>query len=270
MSWIAKLRRGEGRFWGSLKWLARKCLSFHIPVVGLTRPLFKALYGLHVAVREFLLWALRFFWYEPLFRSQCETVGEGFRMEALPYLQGKGKIALGRGVRLSGKPAFAFSSRSGQAPELVVGDGTFIGHQCAFHVASSIRIGSHCLLAGGVRVYDMDGHPLDADRRRAGEPTPPEGIAPVAIGDDVWIGAGSLVLKGVTISDRVVVAAGSVVTKDVPPDVVVAGNPARIVKHLAGLAAAERSRAADEVLSSAAELCSELALAEGGASRGPS
>ena len=54
------------------------------------------------------------------------------------------------------------------------------------------------------------------------------------IGDDVWIGnCGALILKGVTIGDRAIVAARSVVTKDVPPDCVVAGNPARVVKQLA-------------------------------------
>ncbi len=58
-------------------------------------------------------------------------------------------------------------------------------------------------------------------------------IDAVHIGDDVWIGQGAIVLKGVTIGHRSVVGAGAVVTKDVPADVVVAGNPARIVKHLA-------------------------------------
>ena len=52
------------------------------------------------------------------------------------------------------------------------------------------------------------------------------------IGDDVWIGGGSLILKGVSIGDRAIIAARSVVTKDVPADTVVAGNPARIVKQL--------------------------------------
>lgn len=88
------------------------------------------------------------------------------------------------------------------------------------------------LVASGVQVFDMDGHPLDAEARRAGEPTPAEAIAPVVIGDDVWIGNGSLILKGVTIGDRAIVAARSVVTKDVPADAVVAGNPARVVKVL--------------------------------------
>jgi maltose O-acetyltransferase len=81
-------------------------------------------------------------------------------------------------------------------------------------------------------VFDMDGHPIDAAERRSGMPTPGSGVAPVVIGDDVWIGSRAMILKGVAIGDRAIVAAGAVVSKDVPADVVVAGNPARIVKEL--------------------------------------
>lgn len=245
MSLAAKIRKGEGPFWGTLKWLARKVLTFHMPVVPvLTRPLFGLLYRLHVAVREGTLWALRFFWYEPLFRSQCVAVGEGFQMEHLPYLTGSGRIVIGNRVRFGGKPSIGFSNRVHAAPELQIGDGTFIGHVCSFNVAESIRIGRHCLLAESVRISDFDGHPVDATRRRAGEPTPPEAVHPVVIEDDVWIGAGSIILKGVTIGSRSIVGAASVVTRDVPPDVVVAGNPARVVKQLASQPVAVSVRAA--------------------------
>jgi acetyltransferase-like isoleucine patch superfamily enzyme len=232
MNLVIKIRRGEGPVWGRLKWLARKILHCHIPVFWLTRPLFGLLYRLHVACREGLIWALRFFWYEPLFRSQCASVGEGFQMEKLPYITGRGRITLGSGVRLSGKPSIGFSNRLLARPELSVGDDTFIGHDCSFGIASSVSIGKHCYLAGCVGVRDFDGHPVDAIRRRAKEPTPPEAIRPVVIGDDVWIGAGALIMKGVTVGDRSIVGAGAVVTHNVPPDTIVAGNPARVVKKL--------------------------------------
>ncbi len=234
MNLDTRLRRGNGPVWGRLKAVARAVLSFHIPVNGLTRPLFRGLYRWHVGAREGLVWARRFFWNEPLFRSQCAKIGAGFRMEELPYLVGAGRLVVGDNVRLSGKPSFGFSGRSGFEPELVIGDGTFIGHSCGFTVGRSVRVGRNCLLAGGVRVMDMDGHPLDATRRRAGEPTPPEGIAPVVIEDDVWVGAHAMILKGVTVGARSVIAARAVVVKDVPPDVVVAGCPARVVKQLTG------------------------------------
>jgi acetyltransferase-like isoleucine patch superfamily enzyme len=232
MNLIVKLRRGEGPFWGRLKWLALQILHFHLPVFWLTRPLFSLCYYLHVACREFLAAALRFFWYEPLFRSQCASVGEAFRMEQLPYLHGFGKIVLGSHVVFGGQPTFIFGNRGERTPELTIGDHTFVGHGCGFSCASSITVGKHVLLAGGVQISDYDGHPVDAERRRAGEPTPPEGIRPVVIGDGAWIGAGAIILKGVTVGDRAIVGAGAVVTKDVPADTVVGGNPARVIKRL--------------------------------------
>jgi acetyltransferase-like isoleucine patch superfamily enzyme len=233
MSLAGKIRKGEGPFWGLVKRCVRTVLHFHIPVFFLTKPVFALLYHVHVGCREFLIWALRFFWYEPLFRSQCVAVGEAFQMEKLPYITGQGRLVIGDQVRLSGKPSFGFSTRLHAAPEIRIGDDTFIGHGCSFAAAASIRIGNHCYLAGAVAVRDFDGHPVDAARRRAKEPTPPEGVAPVVIGDDVWIGASAIILKGVTIGHRAIVGAGAVVTRDVAPDTVVAGNPARMVKCLA-------------------------------------
>jgi carbonic anhydrase/acetyltransferase-like protein (isoleucine patch superfamily) len=232
MSWTVKLRRGEGPVAGRLKRAARAALTFHLPVNRLTRPVFDLLYRANVAGREGLQWAGRFFWNEPLFRSRCEAVGPGLWMEALPYITGDGRIVLGAGVRLSGKSSIGFGRTAPDPPELVIGDGTFVGHGCRFTVGRSVRVGRHCLLAAGVQVFDMDGHPLDAESRRAGHPTPPDQIAPVAIGDDAWVGAGAVILKGVTVGDRAVVAARAVVTRDVPTDAVVAGNPAKVVRML--------------------------------------
>jgi len=233
MSLAVKIRRGEGPIFRSIKSIARRVLNFHIPVVGPLRALFRLLYLVHVFIRETWIWAARFFWYEPLFRSQCAVVGDRFEMEELPYLVGRGKIVIGSGVRLSGKPSVTFSNRGERAePELHIGNDTFIGHACAINIAQSVRIGDHCLLASGVRIQDHDGHPLDACERRAGQPSPPDGIKPITIGNDVWIGAGSVILKGITIGNRSVVGAHAVVTRDVPADVVVAGNPARVVRHL--------------------------------------
>lgn len=231
---MIKIRRGHGPFWGAVKDLARVVLNGHLPVFAISRPLFGLLYHLHVLAREAAIWMLRFFWYEPLFRSRCESVGTGFRMESLPYMTGHGRITIGDRVRLSGKSCFAFSNHLESSPRLDIGDDVFIGHDCRFAVADSVRIGRHCLLAGGVVIRDSDGHPLDAGARRRNRPTPVEAIKPVVVGDDVWLGTGAIVLKGVRIGDRAVVGAGAVVTADVPPDTVVAGNPARVVKRLTG------------------------------------
>lgn len=232
MSLFVKLRRGEGPFWSRLKWAIKKVLHFHIPVFWLTRPVFSLAYLLHVGCAEALGAFLRFFWYEPLFRSQCVSVGDSFRMEHLPYINGNGRIVIGNRVTFGGKPVFIFGNRGGTVPELTIGDHVFIGHLCSFSCSAAITIGKHCLIASGVQISDYDGHPVDAVRRRMDEPTPPEGIRPVVIGEDVWIGTGALILKGVRIGNRAIIGAGAVVTKDVADDTVVAGNPARVVKQL--------------------------------------
>ncbi len=232
MNLAVKLRRGEGAFWGGLKRLILIVMRFHLPVFWLTRPLFRAVYLLRGIVKNFLAWAVRFFWSEPLFRSQCVSVGAGFRMGPLPYIQGVGRIVLGDRVTFGGKPDFIFGNRAEGVPEIDIGNNVFIGHGCSLAISSSLRIGNDCLLAGGVHISDYDGHPIDADRRRANDPTPAENIRPVTIGNDVWFGNHVTILKGVRIGDRSIVGANAVVTHDVPPDVVVAGNPARIVKRL--------------------------------------
>src|SRR5436190_24178367 len=89
-----------------------------------------------------------------------------------------------------------------------------------------ITIGSFVLFGPGVHIYTAT-HPLEAKARRTHVTS-----APVVIGDDCWIGGNSVILPGVTIGSGSVVGASSVVTNDVPPGVLVAGNPARIIRKL--------------------------------------
>lgn len=89
-----------------------------------------------------------------------------------------------------------------------------------------IRIGKHALLGPKVQIYSVN-HPTDPRLRRNGA----EGIGkPVTIGDDVWIGGGAIICPGVTLGDNVIVGAGSVVTKSFGDDVIIGGNPARVLK----------------------------------------
>lgn len=207
-------------------------LRVHIPVNGLTRPFFSTVYRAHVFFRESWIVFIKFFYYEPLFRSQCSSVGLGLWMEQLPYLVGNGRLVIGRGVRLSGKPSFAFSRKIHSDPELVIGDHTFIGHDVRFAVAQRITIGKHCYIAGGTSFADNDGHPLNAATRRANQPPQAVDVRPVTVGDDVWIGREAVILKGVTIGDRAVIGTRAVVTKDVAADTIVAGNPARELRKI--------------------------------------
>lgn len=108
-----------------------------------------------------------------------------------------------------------------------LGARAFANANCVFLDCAEIRIGDNFQAGPGVQLLTPE-HPLDAVARRGKETA-----RSIVIGDDVWIGGGAIVLAGVTIGDRSVIGAGSVVTKDVPSDVVVVGNPAKIVRRLA-------------------------------------
>jgi maltose O-acetyltransferase len=112
-----------------------------------------------------------------------------------------------------------------------LGQRAFINYNCVFLDCAPIEIGDDLQMGPAVQLYTAL-HPLDAETRRSGL----ESARPIRIGNDVWIGGGAIVLPGVTIGDRCVIAAGSVVTRDVPPDTLVAGNPARPLRRLAATA----------------------------------
>ena len=106
-----------------------------------------------------------------------------------------------------------------------------------------IEIGSYCLVSWNVVIADSDFHPLAPAQRLIDaqalapyfkdRPARPKlKTAPVKIENNVWIGMNAVILKGVTIGENSIVAAGSVVTKSIEPNVVVAGNPAVVVRQL--------------------------------------
>lgn len=231
MSFIARLKRERGWAWSTAKKVHSALTSLHLPV-GIMRPILSVAYDAHIALWEICISIVRFFYSEPLFRSKCRRVGQRFKMEQLPYLTGHGQINIGDNVRLSGKSTIAFSNQLSEAPLLEIGDGTFIGHDCGFHIAKHVKIGRNTLVAKGVSVYDFDGHSYDAEERRDDEVIEDTNARPVTIGNDVWIGARAIILKGVAIGDGAIIAAGSVVARSVEPRTVVAGNPARQIKTL--------------------------------------
>ncbi len=105
------------------------------------------------------------------------------------------------------------------------GDNVFINADFMVLGSGRITVGNNVLIGPGARFYTPN-HSLDIELRRAGW----ELGLPITLEDDVWLGGSVVICPGVTIGRGSVVGAGSVVTKDVPPGVVVAGNPARVVR----------------------------------------
>ena len=105
-----------------------------------------------------------------------------------------------------------------------LGQGVFANFGCVFLDVVVIEIGDNCQIGTFVQILTAD-HPRDPALRSQGL----ESGKPVRIGRNVWIGAGAIILPGITVGDDAIVGAGSVVTRDVPPGATVAGNPARML-----------------------------------------
>jgi acetyltransferase-like isoleucine patch superfamily enzyme len=145
-------------------------------------------------------------------------------------------IAIGDGSHILGEIlVFAHGGK------IEIGCGCYVGEGVRIWSAGSITIGDRVLISHHVNIFDSDTHPLSASKRRAqfqaisriGHPKEIDlREAPVVIGNDAWLGAMAIVLKGVTIGEGAIVGAGSVVTRDVPPWTIVAGNPAKAIREL--------------------------------------
>lgn len=134
-----------------------------------------------------------------------------------------------RGVRLSRTSKFAGRSKIIGRGLLTIGDGTWVGPFCIFFVNenSHINIGNRCDIAPEVS-FVTGSHKISSKDRRAGLGT----VASISVGNGCWIGTRATILPGVSVGEGAIVAAGAVVVKDVPPNTLVGGVPARVIRLL--------------------------------------
>ena len=112
------------------------------------------------------------------------------------------------------------------AARVEVGESTFFARNCHVNAIERVTIGAHALFGPGCVIVDHN-HGIRPELRIDEQPC---AARPIAIGNDVWCGAGAVILPGVTIGSGAVVGAGAVVTRDVPSMAVVAGIPARVIR----------------------------------------
>lgn len=174
-------------------------------------------------------------------RAQGVELGVGVRFYGMPVVG----MAKGSRIRLGDRVVLCSDSRFTalgvnhpvvlrtlrHGAEIVIGNDCGIsgGSICA---AIRVELGNECLLGANVTIADTDFHAIKPDGRRFNNDSQEIGAAPVKIKDNVFIGTGAVVLKGVCVGGNSVIGAVAVVTKDVPSNVIVAGNPAKILKGL--------------------------------------
>jgi acetyltransferase-like isoleucine patch superfamily enzyme len=188
-------------------------------------------------------------WWWPLWlKAQGVQYGAGLKLVGRPEIRMMpgGEIRLGDHVRLGSRPASnawqlaspcALSLRRPNA-RIIIGSHTALSGT-AILSAVSVEIGDHVLVGPNCKITDTDSHPLAAAQRRV-DRNAGASSRPVVIGSDVFIGAQSIILKGTVLGDGCVVGAGSVVSGEFPPRVMIAGNPAKVVKTLGDSAGAQR------------------------------
>lgn len=158
-----------------------------------------------------LLWRLRT-------RGRIEGEEYIIATPARVRVEGAGTIKIGRRVMVERDARIIVRGR------LVIGDDVYIGKNVTIAAFSSVTIADRVLVGENVSIHDEDHGPA-GDRDRFGS-------KPVHIGADAWLCAGSVVTKGTSVGSRSTVAANAVVVRDIPPDVVAAGVPAKVVREL--------------------------------------
>lgn len=194
---------------------------------------FKILYALIIL----LLGRLKLIVYRLQYLNRDVKWGMDISVHGNVFFRCKGKVQFGNNIVFTNLTRFnpvglnkKCSIYVEKGGELIIGANSgFSGVSIVCH--RKIEIGEYCNFGGNTFIWDTDFHPLNYMDRRIHDKSKIRSM-PIVIGNDVFIGANSTILKGVTIGDRAIIGCGSIVSKDIPSDEVWAGNPIRFIKKI--------------------------------------
>jgi acetyltransferase-like isoleucine patch superfamily enzyme len=172
---------------------------------------------------KYLRLALRWAWLKLRWRGRLETDGLCFVAPDVQLEIGRGaKLRLGRWSWIGHGTKLRVHEG-----EVSIGAKSVLGQECTISAFQSVSIGRECIVADRVMLIDFDHGVVEVER-----PIRLQGIykRDVAVGHNCWIGYGACILRGVTVGDNCIVGTNTVVTKDVEPNAVVAGAPARMLR----------------------------------------
>lgn len=225
---VLKIKRRENVFYAALYHAAKSFYAFSLPSV---RPLHLPLYYLDRLIKETAARFVQTVWSVPLFKARCAEAGRGLRLpNGIPLVTGNHlTIKIGDNVTIGRSTIGAGNIYD--RPVFTMGANSSIGYGTSISVAHSVTIGRDTMISMHCLIMDNDDHPVSPVKRLLKEPAAKESVRPVRIGNNVWVGAYSAIMKGVSIGDNAIIGTHSVVTADVPANTIFAGVPARMIKQ---------------------------------------
>jgi galactoside O-acetyltransferase len=188
--------------------------------------------GIISKIKQFCFLTMRIKKYDIL--SDCKRVtGKPIKYHPL-LLKGNGKISFGKNVQIGvvASPDFyshyTYLEAREEWSEISIGDNVAINNAFSIECSSKVIIENDVLIGSNCSIVDNDGHDLSIEKRTTGKPKE----AVVHICQNVFIGSNVSILKGVSIGKNSVIGNGSVVTKNIPENVIAAGNPAKVIRNL--------------------------------------
>ncbi|CCQ12000.1 Acetyltransferase SypM [Pseudoalteromonas luteoviolacea B = ATCC 29581] len=205
--------------------------SCNVPVIPL---LHSGLYHIHLFLSNLIHFIVQQFYFSPIFRSQLTGTKRNLTLHCkMPQILGSLDIQIGDNVRINGISTFCGRVSPQRRAKMTVGNNVDIGWQNAFSVGTQIILEDDVRLAGKVFLAGFPGHPIDPELRAQGASDTEDQIGDIIVKKGAWLGTGVTVLAGVTIGEGSIIGAGSVVTKNIPPNSIAAGNPAKVIRTFA-------------------------------------
>lgn len=202
-----------------------------IPNVYFINKIYKFLFVTISLLKKIIFSVWHFAIIKPTFQSLSNKVGHSLSIESkTPQVWNNPIINIGNSVTISGHTSFFGCPFITENSIINIGDNSYIGYATTIAIGEKISIGKNVKIAANCFLAGYYGHPTDATDRSLNKKE--TNIKEIIIEDNVWIGTNSKIMKNIKIGKNSIISAGSVVIKDVPENVIVAGNPAKIVKKL--------------------------------------